>query len=297
MRESLPADLQAVLADALRKTDEADEAAWDGLLVCAPPELTASSIEGAAWVQQVAGNSGVLWAPPGDGAVAERLYAAAARFADDLRIPLTQIAVARHGDYSPKLLSRCGFPKLCELIYLYADLRKLDSRVTPLGEASNEANAGTAGMLEFVPHAARDAQRLSALLERTYRGTLDCPQLEDVRSLSDVLEGYQAQGRYAPDEWFFVSARSEDVGTVILAEHPEFRNWELVYMGVVPERRGCGIGEQIVRFALRRATIRGGERLVLAVDEVNAPGRDVYRRCGLHEWDRRIVYARLHRRP
>ena len=33
-----------------------------------------------------------------------------------------------------------------------------------------------------------------------------------------------------------------DVGVLLLADHPRARHWELMYMGLVPEARGTGLG-------------------------------------------------------
>ena len=44
---------------------------------------------------------------------------------------------------------------------------------------------------------------------------------------------------------------------------------ELIYLGVVPEARGRGLGIQLVRAAQRLAGADGCERLVTAVDAAN----------------------------
>jgi ribosomal protein S18 acetylase RimI-like enzyme len=147
--------------------------------------------------------------------------------------------------------------------------------------------------LHFVPRAGDKPQRLAALLEQTYIGTLDCPSLDGVRPMHDVLEGYKAQGQHSRGDWYFVQEYGVDVGALILTEHPGFGNWELVYMGVAPAARGRRHGDRITRFALDVAARRGAERLVLAVDQANAPALRAYERAGFVAWDRRIVYARL----
>jgi ribosomal protein S18 acetylase RimI-like enzyme len=114
--------------------------------------------------------------------------------------------------------------------------------------------------------------------------------------MTDVLDGYRAQGRHSPSDWYFVRKDGDDVGALILADHPDYGNFEVVYMGVVPEARGRGFGEQMMRFALQAAAQHGAKRLVLAVDADNAPALASYRRAGFSQWDRRIVYARLQQR-
>src|SRR5262249_15634608 len=100
-----------------------------------------------------------------------------------------------------------------------------------------------------------------------------------------------AQGRYLPDHWYFVQFDSVDVGALILAHHPATESCELVYMGVVPEARGRGLGQCIVQKALTAAAELRAKRLVLAVDADNKPAMSIYRDAGLVPWDRRTAYA------
>jgi mycothiol synthase len=279
-----PADQQAAFALILGGLDPADQTAWDGLFIAAPSEQAAAGIPvgAAVWVQQTAGNTSVVW-PPAAGTVAvEPLLRAAAEFVDQRGMHLAQIQLAADHDYSPDTLRRAGFGQLAELVYMAAEV------ASPATVSYSTANG-----LQFVPRAMELADRLATVVERTYEQTRDCPALENIRPISEVLAGYRAQGEYLPDQWHLVIADGCDVGAVILASHSTVRNWELVYMGVAPEARGRGFGEQIVRFALRAAAAGGAERLVLAVDAANEPALRVYRRTGFREWDRRIVYARL----
>ena len=87
------------------------------------------------------------------------------------------------------------------------------------------------------------------LVERTYEGTLDCTALNGVRDIDDVINGYQATGVFRPENWLFVRSGGQDVGVLLLADHPQARHWELMYMGLVPEVRGRGWGRQIARYA------------------------------------------------
>jgi ribosomal protein S18 acetylase RimI-like enzyme len=134
------------------------------------------------------------------------------------------------------------------------------------------------------------------LIEQSYEGTLDCPELNDLRTAAEVVEGYKVQGSFDPDKWFLVQSEDVDVGVLILTEHPPGETWELVYMGVVPSARGRGLGEAIVRFGIEQARQSNAERLVLAVDERNILALEMYRRVGFVMWDRRCVYARVYKR-
>ena len=198
---------------------------------------------------------------------------------DRRKIPLAQLLVAPGDRPRDAQLAGCGFQRLAELVYLFAD-------VTPTISDPPES------ALTLTPRAHEIPDRLAAVIEATYAGTLDCPGLDGVRAIGDTLSGYRAQGRFMPEHWYLVGSAGRDVGALLLADHPGSGNWELVYMGVVPEARGQGFGAQIVRHALREASAASAERLVLAVDAANSPAIAMYRECGFREWDRRVAYVR-----
>jgi ribosomal protein S18 acetylase RimI-like enzyme len=108
----------------------------------------------------------------------------------------------------------------------------------------------------------------------------------------ETLEGYAASGNSGRHLWSILQAEGDDVGCLLLADYPQFKQWELVYIGVVPEARGNGWGKAAVQEALWRAKEAGRERLVLAVDEANRPALAMYARAGFEAWNRRAVFLR-----
>lgn len=286
LHDRLPLQQQPALAQAISGTDPADEASYSGLLVApSPASPQHGAFDGVVWVQRVIGNTAVIWVAADNCEPAPSLLRAGADYVDHEQIPLAQLVAGEHDGYCETALARAGFPRFAALLYLFADLPSARSARSPAGDDRTA--------LQFVPRAGQQPQRLGALLEQTYLGTLDCPGLDGVRPMHDVLAGYRAQGQHTPDDWYFVRERDADVGALLLTMHPEPANAELVYMGVIPSARGRGLGGQIVRFALAAAARRGAERLVLAVDGSNAPALRAYEREGFVTWDRRTVYARL----
>jgi mycothiol synthase len=185
-------------------------------------------------------------------------------------------------DHGPDadLLSACGFPHVSNLLYL----------VSVNGSFPvSRPNDG----LEFAEARADKPQRMTRLVERTYRGSLDCPALDGVRQIEDVLEGYRASGVFDPTRWIIARHRDADIGCLLLTDHPRDNQWELLYMGVVPEARGHGFGVAMARYAqwLTRAARRN--RLVLAVDAANMPAIAAYAAAGFVAWDHRSVYLRI----
>jgi GNAT superfamily N-acetyltransferase len=111
--------------------------------------------------------------------------------------------------------------------------------------------------------------------------------------MEDVLAGYQATGCFAPERWLIVRSGGQDVGCLLLADHPRDGNWELVYMGLVPLSRGRGWGREIVRYAQWLTAQAKRPRLVVAVDDANHPALQVYAVKGFRAWDRRRVYVKV----
>ena len=254
---TLPPDQRSALLQVLDRIDPADEGVWAGLLVAAGREAPKNdaALDDVIWVQRAPGNTAVVWAAPGEDEVSSALLGGAAEFVDALKIPLAQMVVGEHDGYSDALNERCGFPRFAGLAYLFAEVTKLPVASDDLAASPGEVQPR--GDLQFVARAGDEPQRLGALLEQTYVGTLDCPALDGVRPMHEVLEGYRSQGRHSPGDWYFVQKHGEDVGALVLAEHPGLGNWELVYMGVIPAARGQQCGEQIVQFALDVAARRG----------------------------------------
>jgi ribosomal protein S18 acetylase RimI-like enzyme len=159
--------------------------------------------------------------------------------------------------------------------------------------ASAFPDSPPAAELQFEPYAESEQQRLAALVERTYEGTRDCPRMNGLRETADVLSGYRAAGRFDPGRWFFLRHAGRDVGCLLLTEHPEHRQWELVYIGLVPEVRGRSWGIEAVRRAQAIAAQAQATCLLLAVDAANEPAVAMYAASGFAAWDRRSVLVRV----
>jgi mycothiol synthase len=198
----------------------------------------------------------------------------------DSGMVLAQVLLESVSAAEENLLRQGGFDYLADLFYL----------VCP--KSGYPGNAPIAP-LRFDPEYSSDPARFARVVESTYHGTKDCPRLNDLRRIEDVLEGYQASGVFDPGRWFLVKHAEEDVGCLLLADHPAYDNLELVYMGIVPSARGRGWGKEIARFAEWQARLMGRARLILAVDASNRPAVQIYLAAGFQPWDRRRVYFKI----
>jgi ribosomal protein S18 acetylase RimI-like enzyme len=191
-------------------------------------------------------------------------------------VSLAQVLLPSADHEDARRLLRCGYQHAADLLYLVSFLQR-----EPSAKPSRE--------LEFEPYRESQRDRLAALIERTYAGTRDIPALDGQRDMEDVLEGYRQTGEFDASRWRFVRAGGEDVGCMLLADHPPLQQWELVYMGIVPEARGNGWGAEVTAQAQRLAREAGRERLVLAVDAANDPAISAYSQAGFVEWLRRAA--------
>ena len=146
------------------------------------------------------------------------------------------------GDACPAL-EEAGFRRVTRLITL----------VRPPGPV-----AGSPGPLRFGPTA-----DLTETFAATLIGSRDLPELTGLRSPAAELAGYPAARRLV------ARLAGVPVGVLLLAPG------EVVYLGLVPEARGRGLGTHLLRHALAGL---GGGRVTVSGDERNRPALRLYAR-------------------
>jgi mycothiol synthase len=247
--------------------------------------LRGEQLCGAAWGQTQAGNIAVFWPPKliagEDRDTGCRLAERVVEALDDANVEMTQILIPSDDPDVYRVLQHTNFRQLADLLYLTCEFERFPRAASVPAE------------LDFESYEGSHRARLMRLIDRTYEGTLDCTALNGVRSVADVVTGYEATGVFPPQNWVIVRADSADVGVLLLADHPRARHWELMYMGLAPEARGRGWGRHITQHALWLARQADVERIVLAVDAVNEPALRMYSSTGFEMWDRRTVYVRF----
>ena len=140
-----------------------------------------------------------------------------------------------------------------------------------------------------------DRRTLEELLTRTYEQTLDCPGLAGLRRPSDVVEGHIHSGVFRPEWWFLARRGSEAVGVSLMNGSIGSSSIELVYLGIVPEERGRGLGPALLRHGLNVIAGSRERNVVLAVDEANAPALAMYKNAGFRRTIRREAFVRTTR--
>ena len=259
-----------LVAEAL---EEADRGGIDlsGLWIA----VKKSRIIGTLLTHALAGRAVAVWAPEivpiwRRRAVAVALVREALRDVAGKGFLVAQALVDRSSPRSARGdLSRAGMPRITQLVYM--------ARPTspPLPVPPSVARFD---WRSFGPETEPDFR---SVLDRTYEGSLDMPELEGVRSLDDVIAAHRAGGRFDASRWKVghLPNDPESAAVLLLTDQPERRLWEIAYLGLTPPAQGRGLGRVALAHALDLARPHS-TRLVLAVDGRNKPAFRLYRRAG-----------------
>jgi ribosomal protein S18 acetylase RimI-like enzyme len=137
-----------------------------------------------------------------------------------------------------------------------------------------------------------DGSLLSAALESSYEGTLDCPELCGMRSMADVIASHESTGVFDPSRWWLMLKDDRPVGCCLLSHCPANESVELVYLGLSPEVQGQGFGARFLTHALQALQLAEPvHEVTCAVDRRNIPAAKVYMRLGFKRFDARCGYV------
>jgi ribosomal protein S18 acetylase RimI-like enzyme len=177
-----------------------------------------------------------------------------------------------------------SFSEVAELLYLQADLRRL---VPPPSVPDG---------FDWLTYSPDSHDAFARTIVQTYRDSLDCPALNGLREIEDVIAGHKASGggakSFDPAWWFLLRERGEPLAVLLLARTAApHAAAELVYLGLVPAARGRGIGDILMRQAQHAVSGDGGgggasvggtvASLALAVDAHNPRALRLYHRHGM----------------
>ncbi|MBO0699888.1 MAG: GNAT family N-acetyltransferase, partial [Zavarzinella sp.] len=242
----------------------------DDLLVA----RTGDTLAGAVFCQRLPGAVAVIW-PPGaigkDRAVEDALTSAALEHVANVKVVQSFLPPEEAARAEPLL--RAGFRRVTRVW----QMERPSSPPLPR-KAGGEGRKTAASALALLDYRACDPTEFAHTLLRSHDDSLDCPELHGVRTPEEVLSGYRD---CAPDlaRWWLARAEDEPVGVLILGPS------ELSFVGVVPERRGQGIGRALVE-----AAVSWHAALSVIVDERNTPARTLYRSLGFQTVGSRDVF-------
>lgn len=141
-------------------------------------------------------------------------------------------------------------------------------------------------------YAPASEQRLAALLNRSFEQTLDCPEVNGVRSSIESLQSYAETGTSGTSLWGILRHEDSDIGCVLVAQHAS-QSAELVYLGLIPEVRGRGWSRHAIGWANWLAASANCAAISVAVDRRNTPAIKAYHSSGFEQFDARRVMLRI----
>ena len=265
---------QAALSEAVKAMYNQSATRWEGLWI----SLEAGQLAGALWVQPLPMGMAQLWLPKAEGAHARALLSAAYGWVKSQPIRLCHLTLSPQAAETEALLLEHGMQRLANLEYLIGSShRRL---------AMNDARALTLQPLgEF-----SKAEQL-ALLAAVGQDSLDSRPLRDVLSVNELLAGFHRQDPQGPLHWYAVGYQDSVVGVLLLAPRPSLGRWELMLMGLTPEWRGIGLGRALLNCALELAQQADVPQIMLAVDDVNLPAKQLYQQAGFVRYTQQRLLA------
>ena len=221
-----------------------------------------------------------------------------ARSSDELFVDLTRMAIEAACQHAasagvvlaqalveprdPKLIGlfkSCSFQRLSELIYLQSSIgRHMALPDLPPGH-------------HWVQYSTASHARFAQTILRAYENSLDCPGLNGLRDIEDIIAGHRATGEFDPSRWVLLCHGEAPVGVLLLSAVPRGEALEVVYLGLVPEARGRGLGSLLMRQAAAVASA-AQLRLTLAVDADNLPALKLYWHHGMQSICRKLALLR-----
>ncbi len=262
----------------------------------------AGRIVGALLTQPLAGKAAAVWAPEVKPswrrpALAAGLIQAALADLKGRGFRLAQAVLDESaGPRAARDLTRGGMPRVTELLYLERDT------ALPLSNAARRSIRGlirrrgpcACSYFEWQPFEPALEAEFRSVLQATYVGSLDMPELEGARALDDIMEGHRAAGRFdgrAIGNWDASPAnRSRGRAPHGRGTRPRRLGGDLPGLDSRSARPRPGPRRAAARSELARTHV---PRLELAVDCRNTPATRLYQSTGFVARDRRAVHLAI----
>lgn len=236
---------------------------------------------GTGYVHVSAGAQASVWLPrvtPGwesDSHAIETALAEAYRERLHARqVKVAQLLIDTEERNDCRALRQVGFQAITQITTLRRELR----------DPAGSPEAKVAVTLE--PANAADS-RIGSLLLTTYEGTLDCPELNGLRTADEIVAGYEDSGT---PRWYTIRFENADIGVVILTAGLQPGEIELSYVGLHPSARGRGLGRAAVKRVMEQARSASASTITVTVDVRNIPAIQLYESFGFREFETQDVY-------
>ncbi len=296
----LPEELRSRLVAEVLDEESRREIDLSGLWIA---RNRGGQVEGALLTQALAGKAVAVWAPEviplwRRGWLAASLVKAALADLKARGFRLAQAVLDESA--SPRAardLINGGMPRVTELLYLERETTtSLPLTTEETRRPSTTPVPGPAPAFEWQAFETDREPQFRSVLQATYVGSLDMPELEGVRSLDDIMESHRATGRFDARYWQIgqIPGTPEAASVLLLSAVPTREAWEVVYLGLTPAARGRGLGRAVLAHALELASAHV-PKIELAVDFRNTPATRLYQAAGFSPRDRRTVHLAIFR--
>lgn len=233
------------------------------------------------------GRSAMLFASPPQGPEQEQELCAVieALCAEMKGVRLAQALLEPHESAAERAFVQAGFMGVGTLAYLRRpmpaarDFASSSSPVWPQGVVVRTARSN-------------DEAHLLRAMDRSYEQTLDCPELCGLRDTRDVFESHRLTGVVDLNLWWVVELNGQAEGLMLLNPCPDQSTVELVYLGLSPALRGCGLGRLLLSMGLARLGGRSERYVTCAVDLRNAPALKLYSSLGFAAFAQRVALVK-----
>ncbi len=182
---------------------------------------------------------------------------------------------------SEHIYLNAGFSNLCTLSIMKAPVTTSKTLKTI---APPKANIS---WLDYSTHT--ESYFIDTILQ-TYVNTLDCPEVTDLRSGKDIITSHKYSGKFSPSTWKILQIDGKNAGITLINESEEDPSMcELIYMGIIPQARGKGLGKILLRKSFELAESIDKKSIRLAVDTRNIPAINLYQNFDFKEIKRQKV--------
>lgn len=238
-------------------------------------------LSGVALMQVMPGALGVAWPSRGiDAETEDCVTQAAITWLRERGVKVCQAFASSTTEMAA--LERNGFRNVTQLVYMQRPV---------------DLQSGWGGRPRFPVRCRPGTSVLSLeqieVLLATHEGTLDCPELNGLRTREEVIHSYFA-GNQPNSIWWLTSGEGDRLIGVLLFDQGLAANvLELSYLGVVPALRGRGVGETALGLVNQIAGKCGYQSVSVTVDARNRPALGLYEKHGFVESDRRQVFLAI----
>ncbi len=182
-----------------------------------------------------------------------------------------QLMISPDDTHKIAFANRAGFKRAADIHYMY---REVNSRI---------------GIFRIPPYVSwqtynTDNHNVFAdIIEKSWQDSLDCPDVDGLRTVEDTIKSYKASGIFTSRCWSLLCVNNEPAGVCLLSPLPSQGSIELTYMGVVPGCRGKSLGRIMLNRALSLSAIDGYKLMTLAVDSNNFYAWNIYKAAGFKD--------------